>query len=65
MGRGRIWATIILVFYLFLIFVCFWPCWVLIASRGLSLVAASTGDTRYCGAWLLIAMASLVAEQGL
>ena len=38
----------VLVFYLFLIFVYFWPCRVFIASRGLSLVAASTGDTLYC-----------------
>ena len=55
----------VLVFYLFLIFVYFWPCWVFIASRGLSLVAASTGDTLYRVSWLLIAMASLAAEQGL
>ena len=55
----------VLVFYLFLIFVYFWPGRVFIASRGLSLVAASTGDTLYCVVWLLIVMASLAAEQGL
>ena len=52
LGRGRSWALIIPVFYLFLIFVYFWPCSVFIASCGLSLVAASTGDTLYCVAWL-------------
>ena len=34
----------------------FWPCWVFIATRGLSLVAVC---------WLLISVASLVVEPGL
>ena len=34
-----------------LFFFFFWLCWVLIAARGLSLVAASGGYSLCCGAW--------------
>ena len=40
----------------------FWLCWVFVAARGLSLVAASRGYSLVSVPGLLIAMASLVAE---
>ena len=49
--------------YLFVYLFIFWLCWVFIAVHGFSLVA-EIGAT-LCGAWLLIAVASLVAEHGL
>ena len=41
------------------------PCWARVAVRGLSLVAASRGDNLVAVCRLLIAVASLVAEQAL
>ena len=34
----------------FILFFYFWPCWVFVAARGLSQVAASRSTLR-CGAW--------------
>ena len=57
---------IYLFIYLFLNIVgVFWLCWVLIAARGLSLVAASGGYSFVAVCRLLIAVASLVAEHKL
>ena len=42
----------------------FWLHWVFIAACGLSLVAAAGATLRYV-VWFLVAVASLVAEQGL
>ena len=42
----------------------FWLCWVFVAARGLSLVAASGGYSVVVHG-LLIAVASLVVEHGL
>ena len=43
-----------------------WLCWVFVATRGLSLVAASGGGLPFVEVrGLLIAVASLVAEHGL
>ena len=46
--------------YMYIFFAC---CWIFVAARGLSLVAASGGYTLVHG--LLIVVASLVAELGL
>ena len=46
-------------------FFFFWLCWVFVAARGLSLVAASRGLLFVAVRRLLIAVASLVAEHGL
>ena len=46
-------------------FIYFWLCWVFVAARGLSLVAARRGLPFVAVRGLLIAMASLVAEHGL
>ena len=43
----------------------FWLCWVFVALCGLSLVSASRGYTLVAVGGLLIAVASLVAEDGL
>ena len=44
----------------------FWLCRVFVAAHGLSLVVASGGYSLRCGVWgLLMAVAPLVAEQGL
>ena len=43
----------------------FWLCWVFVAARRLSLVAAAGGYSLVVGHGLLIAVASLVAEHGL
>ena len=50
---------IAILFYLFY----FWLRWVFVAVHGLSLVAASRGYASL--GWLLIAVASLVAEHGI
>ena len=47
-------------FNLFILFTYFWLCWVFVAACGLSLVAASGGYS-----WLLIVVASVVAEHRL
>ena len=45
---------------------CFWLCWVFVASHRLSLVVASGGYSLRCGVCgLLVAVAPLVTEQGL
>ena len=49
----------IFTFYLFYLFIYFWLCWVFVAARGLSLVAASGGysSLRRAGfslRWLLV-----------
>ena len=46
----------------FIYFIYFWLCWVFVAARGLSLVAASGGYPSLRVRGLLIAVASLVAE---
>ena len=51
--------------FLSVLFVCFWLCWVFVASRAFSLAAASWGYSLVVVCWLLIAVASLVAEHGL
>ena len=64
----------ILFYYYFLnkgiyLFIYFRLCWVFVAACGLSLVAVSGGTERgllfVAVRWLLIAVASLVAEHGL
>ena len=55
-------------FYFLKIFIylfIFWLCWVFVAARRLSLVAASGGLCFFVVCGLLIAGASLVAEHGL
>ena len=47
------------------LFIYFWLCWVLIAGRGLSLVAGSGGLLFIAVCGLLVAVVSLVAEHGL
>ena len=44
--------------------VYFWLCWVLFAAHGLSLVVVS-GASPVMMSWLLLAVASLIAEDGL
>ena len=51
--------------FCFLRFICFWLCWVFVAVRGLSLVAASRDHALVAAYKLLIAVSSLVVEQGL
>ena len=51
-------------FLIYLFYFYFWLCWVFVAARGLSLVAAS-GDYSVAVHGLLIAVASLVAEHRL
>ena len=46
-------------------FVCFWLCWVFIAVLGLSLVVVSRVCSLVVVHWLIIVVASLVAEHGL
>ena len=48
----------------FFFFFNFWLCWVFGAAHGLSLVVASRGSSLIVVHGLLIAVASLVAEQG-
>ena len=50
---------IVFFFNLFILFICFWLCWVFVAARGLSLVAASEGySSLQCAGfslqWLLL-----------
>ena len=49
----------------FIHYLNFWLCWVVIAERGLSLVATSWGYSLVVMCRLLIAVASPVAEHGL
>ena len=51
--------------HIYMLLVFFWLCWVFVAVRGLSLVAASWGHFLVVVLGLLIAVASLVAEHGL
>ena len=54
------------IIYLFIyLFIYLWLCWVLLAVRGLFLVAASRGLLFVAVRGLLIVVASLVAEHGL
>ena len=46
------------------LFVFFWLCWVLFAAHGLSLVVVS-GALPVVMSWLLLVVASLIAEDGL
>ena len=50
---------------MFIIYLFIWLCWVFVAARGLSLVAASGGYSFIAVRGLLIAVASLAAEHGL
>ena len=50
-----------IIFFIYL----FWLCWVFVAARRLSLVAASWGLLFVAVRGLLIVVASLVAEHGL
>ena len=52
----------IVIFLKINLFIYFWLCWVFVAARGLSLVAASGG---YAVHGLLIVVASLVVEHRL
>ena len=52
-------------FNLFILFIYFWLCWVSVAARRLSLVAASGGLLFIVVCGPLIAVASLLAEHGL
>ena len=49
----------------FVCFIYFWLHWVLVASHGLSLVAASRGHSQVAVCGLLILVAFLVAEHSL
>ena len=51
--------------YINLFIIYFWLCWVFVAARGLSLVAASGGYSMLQLRGLLIAVASLIAEHRL
>ena len=64
-----LWSSNLTSFFFFFnlfiyLFIYFWLCWVFVAARGLSLVAAS-GDYSVAVHGLLIAVASLVAEHRL
>ena len=48
-----------------LLFIYFWLCWVLVAERGLSLVAVSRSHSLAADLGFLIAVASLVSEHRL
>ena len=52
----------IILFYLFFFF---WLCWVFLAEHSLSLVLVSRGYSLVEVHWLLILVASLIAEHGL
>ena len=65
--RGGYWTSDFVVkafFKKFIYLIYFWPCWVFVAVRGLSLVVVSGGYSVTVSR-LLIAVASLVAEHGL
>ena len=51
--------------YICLIFIYFWLPWVFVAACGLSLVAENGGYSLAAVLRLLIAVASLLAEQGI
>ena len=57
LGLKETWKEILEIFI--------WPCWVFIATRGFSLVAASGGYSLVAMWELLTAVASLIAERGL
>ena len=49
-------------FFLILFISLFWLCWVFVAVCRLSLALANGGSARVPARWLLVAVASLVAE---
>ena len=67
----------IFIFKIFILFICFWLCWISITALGLCLVAASracshtgteaphSGGFSCCGAWALSTWASAVVTHGL
>ena len=52
-------------FFFIYLFIYFWPCWVFVAARGLSLVVVSRGYPSWRCMGFSLSWLSLVAEHGL
>ena len=62
-SKGNNRAQVFLLLFL-IVFIYFWPCWILVAVCRFSLIVVSRGYSLIAVLGLLIAVASLISEHG-
>ena len=62
-SKGNNRAHVFLLLFL-IVFIYFWPCWILVAVCRFSLIVVSRGYSLIAVLGLLIAVASLISEHG-
>ena len=62
-SKGNNRAQVFLLLFL-IVFIYFWPCWILVAVCRFSLIVVSRGYSLITVLGLLIAVASLISEHG-